>query len=141
MKIAKQVKYDQTFRVSEDGDYMLRILLNHPFGVLRKITYVYTEMESVTIRKIVLSLHNNRRMLLKYRHEYRFDIFASILQQSLKLLIYRAAFALGQGERLIARRSTNPTSEIVRDFRHARNTVYQIRTARFSSLASVPGNE
>jgi glycosyltransferase involved in cell wall biosynthesis len=137
MDVAKQTKYDTGFRLSEDNDYLLRILLRHPYGVLSEITYAYTEFESVTLDKIIPSLRNNRQMLAKYRDEYASSTYVPDAKLVLKELFYRLGFALGQGERLIARRSKKPTTEMIQEFDAARRVVYQTRDTLFSNVPSV----
>lgn len=109
-KIAKKFKFDTEFKIAEDKDFLLRILLEHQFGVTSEISYVYTELESITLDKITRSLKNNRQMYSKYLTRFPLQATKSILSSYTKDFIYRGMFGMGHGDKLISNRSTAPSS-------------------------------
>src|SRR5690606_3068665 len=108
-ELAKQHRFDPSFRLAEDKDFLLAILLLHSFATSAEITYVYSEFGSLTIDKIVQSLKNNRLMFRKYRMEYSAAVYRLYLSSLAKDILYRVGFRVGMGKRLITRRSQAPS--------------------------------
>ena len=121
--IAKQFSFDTKFKIAEDKDFLLRMLMENSCANIHDILYVYTEIESLRVNKITLSLSNNRRMYWKYRANHPISILKNITLSLAKELIYRGMFGVGYGDRLISRRSSEPTSEQKREFETARQIV------------------
>jgi hypothetical protein len=122
---AKAIRYDPTFRFSEDSDYLLRFLRGKHYGVLPAPFYAYTEYESVTEEKILQSLAYKQRSLRKHRDAFPVASRAQSVAVGAKTLAYRVAFSLGLREKLLARRSRRPTEEERVAFEKARGMVMQ----------------
>lgn len=132
MDKAKQANYDPTFHRSQDADFLLKVLLDQTYSVLPDITYVYTEHASTTPAKILGGYTNRMRMFWKYRRHYPLAAVSNIGQTGAKWLLYRAAFSLGVGHRLIAGRSRPPTAQEVAAFNQARRAVLSVAQRYFS---------
>lgn len=135
MSVAKQTQYDTNFNLSEDQDYLLRILFEHPFAVLSDITYVYSELESVDLTKIIASLRRGQTTLRKYKDKYPVSAKLELIKIQVKEGIYRTAFAVGVGHELIAHRSALPNEQHVREFQIAREQVHRLGLALFAETA------
>ncbi len=131
MDLAKQTKYDPEFRLTEDTDYLIKILLHHPFAELNEVTYVYSELESVNKGKIVRELSYTRTLFLKYRHIFPRAVYVNIMILYLKDLVYRLAFAAGFGKRTIELRSPKPSLKAVEEFLTAKECICQARETLF----------
>lgn len=132
--VAQQYAYDQTLQLVEDADFLLKILLRHPYAILSDLTYAYAEIESVNRRKITRSLHALRRIYAKYWREFPRAMITATAVSWLKELVYRVGFAAGLGDALIARRSKPPTEQARQDFHRARVLVYQSYATLFSNV-------
>ncbi len=126
MEAAKQYMYDKSLRRSEDSDFLLRFLMEHRFGVLNEIQYVYREYRS-TKRQSVLDAYRSRmRMFWRYRNRYPAGAAKRSLESAAKLSLYWMAFASGQADKLINRRSENPNADQLHEFNVARSGVQQV---------------
>jgi len=123
--IAKEFRFDTEFKVAEDKDFLLRILMENSYGVLHDVLYVYAEIESITLDKITSSLSNNRRMYLKYLTSFPTKSLKTYIASYTKEMIYRSAFLVGYGDHLINRRSSEPTAKQKEDFEIAYRIVMQ----------------
>jgi len=97
MTVAKKYSYDATLEYSEDYDYLLRILMNHSFAVMKDFSYIYTETRSGRIEKIIRNFKAHETVLKKYRHSHplrsRYYSFLSVFKPAL----YRMAITMGLG--------------------------------------------
>jgi glycosyltransferase involved in cell wall biosynthesis len=133
MNTAKHTRYDPRFRLGEDSDYLLSILRHHTYAILNKVTYAYSEIESVDKEKMVQSLHHSRLMFYKYRQVSPGAAYGNMAALILKEIAYRLAFAAGFGKMLIASRSAKPSDELVQEFYVAKQRVFQAKAAGFGS--------
>jgi len=123
MNVAKLVRYDPRLILSEDRDFLLQVLMGRHYVVMPDVAYVYAEPASVTPEKILQSLEYSRQIYGKYRSHYPIASRIRIGQALVKQLMYRAAFALGQKDRLIHRRASTPSIQESRNFNAARSVV------------------
>ena len=123
MSNAKQVKYDQNFLLGQDVDFLLKILWNNYWCILSDITYVYSEYDSVTLKKVLQAHFFNRQMFWKYKQRFPIASRVNIAKAIAKSFIYRIFFSLGLGSYLINKRSQRPGTEDLKNFHSARQTV------------------
>lgn len=123
MQIAKQVKYDPSFVLAEDADFLLRILMDRYYCLLPDVTYAYSEYATITLEKIVRAVGYNRQMFWKHRGRFPMASRINICKSAAKSIIYRGAFAVGLGKWMIRRRSQRPTAEDIYNFNLARQPV------------------
>lgn len=134
MEAARGARYDPTLRTTQDMDFFLQFLQGRHFGWLPDVTYVYTEQQSVTREKIILSLHNTRRVLRKHRAKHpvlsRVDVGRTLAKEA----VYRTAYAAGLGPWLVARRAKAAGHDDVAEFNAARAAVERVRQRLFAGL-------
>ena len=131
MEVARQVGFDCTYRVGEDRDFLLRLLPGRAYTCLPETLYAYTEYASATLEKVLESNRSaQRRANQLLAHDW-------IRRQSLNLsyygksFLYRAAFALGQQERMVRARSEHPQPADLAQFEAAWAVVESVRLRCF----------
>ena len=91
----RAVRFDRSLEFAEDVDFLLGILLVHPFAVLPDITYAYTEYASTSMTKTLATLNSCRRIFRKYRDRYPVSSRVEAAKAQAKAIAYRGVFALG----------------------------------------------
>ncbi len=124
--VAKSVGFDQRFVTVEDVDLLLNITLRHEWAVQREITYSYSELQSVSLSKILQANKYCRIMFTKYLDVFPQDVLRNLLLSHVKDLIYSVGFTAGLGTYMISRRSTTPSREQATEFRKAKWAVSTI---------------
>lgn len=124
MSIAKQHNYNQKFRFTEDSDFLLKIILQHSYGIISDLTYVYSEIESVNLQKILESQKYGRQMFQQYKEVNPLYVYKNNTVIYIKGLAYFVGFNLGFGKYILERRSQKPTKEQIETFMNARQIVY-----------------
>ncbi|MDB5352387.1 MAG: glycosyl transferase [Planctomycetota bacterium] len=133
MREARAAGYDASLNLGEDVDFLLRVLLDRRYAILPAPAYAYSEHESVTLAKIVGGLRSLRRVFRKHRDRFPARSRANVARVIAKECAYRAAFSLGLGHRLIARRSPTPTAGEMTGFAEARATVAGLASRHFGA--------
>lgn len=102
--IAKNYKFNHIFRVSEDKDFLIRVVSEHSFGNISDVLYTYSELTSLNLEKLTSSLRNNRTIFWQHRqrHPLAYWYFIKTL---LKELAYKLGYRLGFGDHIITKRS------------------------------------
>lgn len=136
MSVARGARYDPRFALAEDVDFLLQIMLNQYYFVMPDVDYAYSEIASASLKKITASLKFRRVSYRKYHAQFPLQSRTNMVTSVLKEGIYRSVFAIGLGEWVIRRRSTNPTLEQRADFLAARAKVVAIEQSVFED----PGN-
>jgi len=130
---ALKAGFDESFRVVQDADFLLRILLKERYGILPEILYVYTEYQTVTLSKILRQGSFVRRMFWKHRTSFPAASVLRIGESFVKSGVHLLAFATGQKDRLIRRRSRTPTEVQQMEFESARSAVLRAGEAVFGA--------
>lgn len=133
MEVARTGRFDPAFRNTEDLDFFLQFMYGRRFGWLPDLSYVYTERQSATREKVFRSLRNTRVVLRRYGARYPVRSGVEIARTVLKEGVYRAAYALGVVDALIARRAAPPPPAAVEEFRVARAEVDRVRERVFGA--------
>lgn len=131
MDIAKQVGYDLRLPTCEDIDFLIHVLLDRYYCVLPQASYVYAEYASVSLDKLLLAHRYLSEIFEKHRERFPVASRLNTMKSAGKAVAYRAAFALGQRERLIAMRSRQPSVQEAAAFREAQQVVYARMTRIF----------
>ncbi len=134
MQIAKKYRFDQRLRRAEDADFLLNILLGHPYGIHSELNYVYTELNSVDIQNVVHSIKSMQVILKKYKKEFPITSRFLSFELFLKSYAYRFLFHLGIHEQVIVRRSQQVSAEIKTSFDLVRSTVFSLHSHLFSDM-------
>lgn len=122
-EVARRFRFDPGLSACEDFDYLIRYLIGRRFATLRDVSYVYSEHETTTPEKAVRNMRTCRAVFSSHRDRFPFGSRWQVGKTLAKEIIYRGAFALGMGRRLVANRSAPPTAEDVREFQAARRVV------------------
>ncbi len=133
-QIAKKHRFDQRLRRAEDADFLLHILLEHPYGIHSELNYVYTELNSVDIQNVVHSIKSMRLIVKKYKKIFPITSRFLSLELFLKSFAYRFLFRLGIHEQIILRRSQQVSVEIKASFDSVRSTVFCVHSQLFSDF-------
>lgn len=123
MPIAKQTNYDLNFKIAEDAEFLLRVLLGNYYAVLHDVAYVYAEHASMSLEKMLLSYESNRRMLRKHKNRFPISSRVNTAKIFAKSLIYRVFYVVGAGDYLTSNRSQPPAEEDLNDFHAAQKVV------------------
>jgi glycosyltransferase involved in cell wall biosynthesis len=133
MDAARRARYDPSLRTTQDMDFFLQFLSGSRYGLLPDVSYVYTELTSVTRDKILRSLATTRRVVRKHGGGRPLRTGLEVGRTFAKEAVYRTAFAVGAGGALIARRAVPPAAADVEKFRAARAAVHALRERRFAA--------
>lgn len=133
MAVAKQHKYDPAFKLAQDVDYLLRVMLDRRYAVLPEALYVYAEYGSVSPRKVLSAGRYLTEMFRKHAARFPLASRLSALKVRAKAAAYRVLFGLGCGRAVIARRSRRPTPAESDEYARARRKVLAVRQAVFGT--------
>jgi len=110
MEIAKQGKYNPDYRLAQDFDFLLPILLRHKYANLNSATYVYSVFESISLYKLLQRLLRSRQIISKYRNSYStLKILRNEFICLSKMPAYIGLYSLGLGRWAIKRRTAEAT--------------------------------
>jgi glycosyltransferase involved in cell wall biosynthesis len=139
--VARQVGFDSLYRSSEDRDFLARLLPAGSYNCLAEPLYAYSEFASVSLPKLLAASRSARGQTLNGRFNPIARLTAAAIY-SLKSLVYRAAFAAGQQQRLIRARSMPPRPSEVEGFNAAWSSVRQSLQNNFGAEhTSDPGHQ
>jgi glycosyltransferase involved in cell wall biosynthesis len=125
------IRYDPRLKLSQDADFLLRVLTHKRYYLMPDLLYAYTELTSVTLSKLLRAHHYTRLIQRKYLADYRMRAGLNIVDSYAKSAAYMALFALGLGPRRIAARSIRPSAEHARAFELARRKVEDLAQRTF----------
>lgn len=108
---AGALRYDPRFRLAQDSDFLVRLLLDRRYAVIGEPLYMYAEPGSVTEAKVLAGLSYSLQLFAKHHHRFPWQSRREQAKTWGKLVAYRGLFALGLKDWLIARRSRPPTPE------------------------------
>jgi len=131
--IARNFEFNLTLTITEDFDFLLRILLEHRIAIVYNVLYVYTEVESVTLNKITHTLANNRQIYLRYFHNYPLVAIRYYCLSLIKDIVYRFFFLMGFGKFLITQRSVKPNLEQKKEYQVAHQVVEDVLKVNLTS--------
>lgn len=123
---ARNAGYDPALGLSEDVDFLLRVLQDRRFAILPTPAYAYSEHGSATAAKATGGMRSLRRVFRKHRSRFPVSSRVRIAETHAKELVYRLGFAVGMGDRLIGRRSRTPTPSEAAAYEAARVRVAAI---------------
>lgn len=125
MAVAKLVGYDHKFRISEDEEFLLKVTQQGPHVIVPDVLYVYSEIESQSLKKQLQSYRATRKIFLKHLGESPVTAVRQIVATWIKAAVYVGAYSVGLGKALVARRSQRPTEMQVQEFWRARKAVLE----------------
>jgi glycosyltransferase involved in cell wall biosynthesis len=125
------IRYDPRLKLSQDADFLLRVLTGKRYYLMPDLLYAYTELSSVTLSKLLRAHHYTRLIQRKYLADYGVRAGLNIVDSYVKSAAYAALFAVGLGTRTIAARSTRPSAEHARAFELAKREVHDFARRTF----------
>lgn len=115
--------YNVHYPVGEDFDYLFKLTLGSRYAIIQDVKYIYTEWESISLKKIMAALGVVRQIYAEYSGSFPARSRYLALKTLFKIPIYWGAYHLGQWDRIVARRSRRPRMEEIEEFTQALNTV------------------
>ena len=115
--------YDRSLRFCEDQDLLIRVRRRYPASLLASPSYVYAQPGTMSFEKMSASYGAQLRIFAKYRQEAPLRVLRLAAEAVAKREVYRACYAAGLGQRLVAKRWTLPTPDESIAFEQARATV------------------
>lgn len=131
MPVAKRYRYNPRLRRSEDSDYLLQVLLEHRYCILEDVLYAYREYLSASLHETLDAYRSRMQMFWMYRRRFPISSIMRTAETAAKWAAYRAAFATGHANDLIARRTQPPGQDDVRRFSEARAQVAEVYARHF----------
>jgi len=122
-EVVRKEGYSVNMKVGEDAEFLMRVIHHYPIAIMKDITYVYSEYSSAGASKSIMSLINENRALLQHFRRNSYAVARDCLLNLMKIPCIAAAFSLGLGNALVARRSRLPTLAEIEVFRAAKLTV------------------
>lgn len=123
MSVARTSRYDSRLRLAEDYDFLLPILLRHPFALQARPTYVYRYEQSKTLGKILHQVRASRLTLRKFLFSHPVGAMRALGRTYAQELYYRGVFAFGHADEIQGRTSSPATADDHDRFQIARAQV------------------
>jgi len=123
MEAAKLSKFDPRFSRCEDIDFLLRVLMAHPYSFLPQPLYAYSEYGPIDLTAALTGHRNSARMFLKHWKSSSLGSAANCLTAGIKSVIYCVSSGLGTSEWLVRRRSRAPLPDEIESYNRARETI------------------
>jgi glycosyltransferase involved in cell wall biosynthesis len=123
MEAARLSRFDPRFLTSEDVDFLLPILMAHPYCLLPQPLYAYSESGPVNLAATLTSYRYSAQMFLKHWKSYYLGSAASCFAVGIKSAIYCVSCGLGTSEWLVRRRSRAPLPNEIESYSKARETI------------------
>jgi hypothetical protein len=137
-EVALRAGFDATFSASEDADFLLRIMAaGNAYCKLPHVIYVYTEYDTLNLKKLRTMIACARRMFWAQRDRFPIASRLRICQTILKEAIYCIGCACGQLNRMIRRRSSPPLEQEREEFEKARSIVLETKRRIFGPMTDV----
>jgi len=109
MDVAREACFDPNLKRSEDADFLLQILFNHPYGYSSKIHYVYRAFTELDKADVIGGYQSRIQVLKKYREINPIQSRIQICRTKIIMLIYKLLFSLGMGNELFKKRFRQPS--------------------------------
>jgi glycosyltransferase involved in cell wall biosynthesis len=109
MEVAREAYFDPNLKRSEDADFLLQILFNHPYGYSSKIQYVYRAFTELDKADVIGGYQSRIQVLKKYRNINPIQSRIQICRTKIIMLIYKLLFGLGMGNELFKKRFRQPS--------------------------------
>lgn len=119
----REAGYDRSLRFSEDQDLLIKVRRRNAALLMAAPSYVYAQPGSMSFGKMAASYGAQLRIFAKYRKEAPLRVLRLGAEAVAKREVYRACYAMGIGDRLVAQRWTPPSADEVAAFERARATV------------------
>jgi glycosyltransferase involved in cell wall biosynthesis len=122
-ELARNTGFDRSFPISEDVDFLVRVLAGKRYAILHSPLYVYREQGLVSPEKVQTSLSYCCRMFAKQFDRHPVETVFEIAKVRGKQFIYHTASACGLWDYVINHRSQIPNAADHRRFHDARQII------------------
>jgi glycosyltransferase involved in cell wall biosynthesis len=123
MKVAKLSTFDPRFLRFEDVDFLLRILMAHPYSLLLQPLYAYAEYGPVNLHAVLTGYRYSALSFLKHWKSSSLRSAANCFTVGIKSAVYCVSSGLGVSEWLVRRRSRAPLPDEIENYNKARETI------------------
>jgi len=117
--LAQATGFDPAFRRSQDSDFLIRALLGRHYALGSEIHYAYSQASAATLERTLEGYAFRIRSHLRHVRAYPLDVARTVGATAAKMMVYRAAAALGRDRTLIEQRWGPADSEAQRGFEAA----------------------
>lgn len=122
---ARSSGYDSRFRRTEDMDFLLRVLMEHPFAIMGEPLYAYAEHQSLNWHDIMTSQLNAIRVFYKYLPRFPVITLRNVSISCIKLISIMMIQLLGKSSHYgHLRPMTLPTARQSQDFNIAQRQIH-----------------
>jgi glycosyltransferase involved in cell wall biosynthesis len=112
-EITEKYSYQQDIRVAQDLDFLQSVCLHENFANLPEPLYAYFEFQSYSWSKMNQAWLFRIKALKNLQLEYPFQSRREIAKCWLKISVYWIVHVLGLEKKMVDRRSTPPTKEML----------------------------
>jgi glycosyltransferase involved in cell wall biosynthesis len=126
------IRHDPALKLSQDVDFLLRVLTGRRYFLMPDLLYAYSELESVTGLKILRGHHFTRVIQRKYFRQYPAQVSLNVLTSYAKTGALAGLTLLGLDRRVVKARSLRPTPEQQRLFERAVAEVKRVKASVFT---------
>lgn len=130
---ARACHFDRSLHFSQDMDFLLNVMRGKPYGLLSDVLYAYSELESVTVAKIIATSRCTRALVMSRRTEFPIACYLTVALISFKVVFYVICNALGIFSWAVRRRSTSPTGVERQQFDEAAKLVMRTMKVRLQT--------
>ena len=134
MDAARAAGFNARFRCSEDTDFMVRLLLKHPYVHLPEPLYAYGEIGSMSRAKYRESDRATLAIFRQYRRTYPVQAHLGLARCAAKSLVREVLFAMGQQHRMISAHARPASLAEVADYQAALASVRSATTTLEAEL-------
>jgi len=123
--LAKATGFDPAFKRSQDSDFLIRALLGRRFALSERVLYAYSQGSAASLERTLEGYRFRIRAHLRHWRNYPIRVGRTVAETAAKMLVYKAAGALGRDQEMIERRWGPATAAEVADFEVALKRVRQ----------------
>jgi glycosyltransferase involved in cell wall biosynthesis len=117
------IMFNHAYTFAEDSDYLLKLCLGRPYAVLSDIEYVYREWEGITLQKVTEAHRTLAKIFWGYRGQFPVRSCVCMGSSALKSWFYTLAHRMGRWDRMVFRRSAQPSAQDIARFEAALQAV------------------
>ena len=124
---AKNIKYDLNLALGQDQDFMIRLLKNQKYAMLREVLYVYNLGDSLTLKKYIQGQNSTILMWSKQLqgHQNAINFFKKKTIAYLKIIFAIILHFFGAFEYLASRRGSPPNEAQILTFKRNKSNLRQ----------------
>lgn len=122
-EVAKKIEYDKRFKLSQDSDFLRRLLMNNQYMLLDFVGYVYEEQYSNRPLKTIKSYFYSSMGYLKFIRDFPLRSISGIATQNLKLSRMVLFTIFNKYDKAISSRSEIPNKLQIEEFERQKKNI------------------